>query len=42
MRYLTLDEVLELHRLALAQSGGLAAGRPFFGMDCHKLGGTAN
>jgi death-on-curing protein len=27
MRYLTLDEVLELHRLALAQSGGAAGVR---------------
>jgi death-on-curing protein len=27
MRYLTLDEVLELHRLALAQAGGAAGVR---------------
>lgn len=30
MRYLTLDEVLELHRLALEQSGGAAGLRDLF------------
>ncbi len=32
-RYLTLEEVLELHRLALAQSGGLAGVRDLGSLD---------
>jgi death-on-curing protein len=30
MRYLTLDEILELHRLALEQSGGMAGLRDLY------------
>jgi death-on-curing protein len=33
MRYLTLEEVLELHRLVLEQSGGLDGLRDFGGLD---------
>jgi death-on-curing protein len=33
MRYLTVEEVLELHRLALEQSGGLAGVRDLGGLD---------
>src|SRR5215212_9079865 len=33
IRYLTLEEVLELHRLALEQSGGLAGVRDLGGLD---------
>ncbi len=33
IRYLTLEEVLELHRLALAQSGGLVGVRDLGGLD---------
>ena len=33
IRYLTLEEVLELHRLALEQSGGLAGLRDLGGLD---------
>src|SRR5438477_4649504 len=33
IRYLTLDEVLELHRLALQQSGGLQGVRDLGGLD---------
>jgi death on curing protein len=33
MRYLTMDEVLELHRLVLAQSGGLQGVRDFNAID---------
>src|SRR5262245_51747912 len=33
MRYLTLEEVLELHRLALEQSGGLGGVRDLGGLD---------
>jgi death on curing protein len=33
MRYLTMDEVLELHRLVLAQSGGLQGVRDFNAVD---------
>jgi death on curing protein len=32
-RYLTLEEVLELHRLVLEQSGGLGGIRDFGGLD---------
>jgi hypothetical protein len=33
IRYLTLEEVLELHRLVLEQSGGLAGVRDFGSLD---------
>jgi death-on-curing protein len=33
MRYLTLNEVLELHRLILAQSGGMGGVRDMGGVD---------
>jgi death-on-curing protein len=33
MRYLTLEEILELHRLALEQSGGLDGVRDLGGVD---------
>lgn len=33
IRYLTLEEVLELHRLALEQSGGLGGVRDLGGLD---------
>jgi death-on-curing protein len=33
IRYLTLEEVLELHRLLLERSGGLAGVRDFGGLD---------
>ena len=33
IRYLTLEEVLELHRLALEQAGGLAGVRDLGGLD---------
>jgi prophage maintenance system killer protein len=33
IRHLTLEEVLELHRLALEQSGGLDGVRDFGGLD---------
>jgi death-on-curing protein len=33
IRYLTLEEILELHRLALEQSGGLAGVRDLGGLD---------
>ena len=33
IRYLTLEEVLELHRMALEQSGGLAGVRDLGGLD---------
>jgi death-on-curing protein len=33
MRYLTLDEILELHRLALAQSGGAPGVRDLGGLE---------
>ena len=33
IRYLTLEEVLELHRLTLEQSGGLSGVRDFGGLD---------
>ena len=33
IRYLTLEEVLELHRLALEQSGGLAGVRDLGGLE---------
>jgi death-on-curing protein len=33
MRYLTLEEVLELHRLALLQSGGMFGVRDLGGLD---------
>jgi death on curing protein len=33
IRYLTLEEVLELHRLALEQSGGLDGVHDFGGLD---------
>ena len=33
IRYLTLEEVLELHRLALAQAGGLAGVRDLGALD---------
>lgn len=33
IRYLTLEEVLELHRLVLEQSGGLDGVRDFGGLD---------
>jgi death-on-curing protein len=33
IRYLTLEEVLELHRLVLDQSGGLAGVRDLGGLD---------
>lgn len=33
MRYLSLDEILELHRLALKQSGGLAGVRDLGALD---------
>jgi death-on-curing protein len=33
MRYLTLEEVLELHRLALERAGGMAGVRDFGGLE---------
>jgi death-on-curing protein len=33
IRYLTLEEILELHRLVLEQSGGLASVRDLGGLD---------
>ncbi len=33
IRYLTLEEILELHRLVLEQTGGLAGVRDYGGLD---------
>ena len=33
IRYLTLEEILELHRLALAQAGGLGGVRDLGGLE---------